>query len=60
MGLTAYICARLCKVPFCISIHADYDKRMQLDKNISVSAIFGSYKLEKLLEGNCYGQESIE
>jgi glycosyltransferase involved in cell wall biosynthesis len=50
MGLIAYICARLCKIPFCISIHADYDKRMQLDKNISVSTVFGSYKLAKLLE----------
>ena len=50
MGLIAYICARLCKIPFCISIHADYDKRMQLDKNISLSTVFGSYKLAKLLE----------
>ena len=50
MGLIAYTCGRLCKIPFCISIHADYDKRMQLDKNISVSTVFGSYKLAKLLE----------
>ena len=50
MGLIAYTCALLCKIPFCISIHADYDKRMQLDKNISLSTVFGSYKLAKLLE----------
>jgi glycosyltransferase involved in cell wall biosynthesis len=50
MGLIAYTCARICKTPFCISIHADYDQRMRLDKNISVSTVFGSYKLAKLLE----------
>jgi glycosyltransferase involved in cell wall biosynthesis len=49
IGLVAYICARLCKIPFCISIHADYDKRMQLDKKISTIRVLGSYGLAKRL-----------
>jgi glycosyltransferase involved in cell wall biosynthesis len=49
MGLVAYICARLCKIPFCISIHADYKKIMELNKNMTICTVFGSYKLANLL-----------
>jgi len=50
IGLFGFICARVCKIPFCVSIHADYDKRMELDSNISMSTVLGSYKLAKRLE----------
>jgi glycosyltransferase involved in cell wall biosynthesis len=49
IGLIAYICARICKIPFCISIHADYDKIMKLDKNISIIRVLGSYRLARRL-----------
>jgi glycosyltransferase involved in cell wall biosynthesis len=50
MGLFGYICSRICGLPFCVSIHADYDKIMALDKDISISRVFGSYRLAKQLE----------
>tara|TARA_B100000686_G_scaffold306716_1_gene346345 strand:+ start:1088 stop:2287 length:1200 start_codon:yes stop_codon:yes gene_type:complete len=50
MGLFGYICSRICKIPFCVSIHADYENRIKLDKNISIIKVFGSYKIAKKLE----------
>ena len=50
MGLFGYICSRICKIPFCVSIHADYDKRVKLDKNITLIKVFGSYEIAKWLE----------
>jgi glycosyltransferase involved in cell wall biosynthesis len=50
MGLFGYIASKICNIPFCVSIHADYEKRMKLDKNISMLTLFGSYKLGKKLE----------
>jgi len=50
MGFFAYIVSKICKTPFCVSIHADYEKRMQLDKNLTMCSVFGSYKLAKYLE----------
>ena len=50
MGLFGYICSRIFKIPFCVSIHADYDKRVKLDKNIALIKVFGSYKIAKGLE----------
>jgi glycosyltransferase involved in cell wall biosynthesis len=49
MGLFGYLTSRICRIPFCVSIHADYEKRMALDKGISIVKVFGSYKLAKLL-----------
>jgi glycosyltransferase involved in cell wall biosynthesis len=49
MGLFGYICSRICNIPFCISIHADYDKRIELDKDITTLRVFGSYGLAKRL-----------
>jgi len=59
MGLFAYIASRVCKIPFCVSIHADYDKLMELDKNISIVTIFGSYELSKRLERFIYSKASL-
>jgi len=50
MGLFGYICSRICRVPFCVSLHADYENRVKLDKNISIIKVFGSYKIAKWLE----------
>jgi glycosyltransferase involved in cell wall biosynthesis len=49
MGLFGYICSRICKIPFCVSIHADSDKRIELDSD-SVGTVLGSNKLGKRLE----------
>ena len=49
-GLIAWICSKLTGVPFCISIHADYDKCYALTgRGISIT-ILGSRKLAKFLE----------
>lgn len=50
MGLFALIVSWLTKIPFCISIHADYDKRYQLNPKYSAPKILGSRKLAKCLE----------
>jgi glycosyltransferase involved in cell wall biosynthesis len=50
MGLFAYIVSKICNIPFCVSIHADYEKRMELDKNLTMCSVFGSYKLAIYLE----------
>lgn len=49
MGLLALLGSRVCGIPFCVSIHADYDRVMRLDPSISMSTVLGSYKLAKLL-----------
>ena len=50
MGLFGYICSRICKIPFCVSIHADYENRIKLDKSIAIIKVFGSHKIAKKLE----------
>ena len=50
MGLFGYICSRICNIPFCVSIHADYDKSIKLDKDISIIKVLGSYKIAKRME----------
>ena len=40
---------KLTNVPCCVSIHADYDKRYEIDKKLS-PLIFGSRKLAKIVE----------
>lgn len=49
-GLFACMAARLCRLPYCVSIHADYRKRIELDRSIWVSSVFGSHRLAALLE----------
>jgi glycosyltransferase involved in cell wall biosynthesis len=58
MGLFSYIASRTCNIPFCVSIHADYEKRMELDKKISMPTLFGSYKLGKRLERFIFSKAS--
>lgn len=50
MGMFAYIGSRICGIPFCVSIHADYDKLMEMDLGISASTVLGSYQLAKRME----------
>ena len=50
MGLFAWVTAKLRGIPYCVSIHADYDKRMALDDGISIVRVFGSYALARRLE----------
>ena len=58
MGLFGYLGSRICNVPFCVSIHSDYEKRMEMDKNISIIKVFGSYKLAKRLARFIFSQAS--
>ena len=51
MGFFALVGSYMTGIPYCVSIHADYDQRMRLDRTISMSTVFGSYKLAKLLSG---------
>jgi len=50
MGLFAWITAKVHRIPYCVSIHADYDKCMELDDGISIVKVFGSYALARRLE----------
>jgi len=44
-GLLAWIISRLSGVPYCISLHADYDQRYKLDGKRGAPTILGSRKL---------------
>jgi len=48
-GVYAYILSKLTRVPFCISIHADYDKRWELDGPACGATVLGSNKVANLL-----------
>lgn len=48
-GFTAFIVSRLAKIPFCISLHADYDKRGIISNYGVSTTVLGSVKLGKLL-----------
>lgn len=50
MGLFAWFTHKLCKVPFCVSIHANYDKRFELNRNESSLVFLRSRKIMKMLE----------
>lgn len=50
MGFIAWGVSFLSKVPFCISIHSDYDKRYELDGKSGAPTLFGMRKIAKLLE----------
>jgi glycosyltransferase involved in cell wall biosynthesis len=49
-GLFALIAARLCRLPFCVSIHTDYRKSIELDRSIAISSVLGSHRLAGVLE----------
>ena len=50
VGLIGWIAARLGGVPFCISIHADYDKMHELDPVGGAPRVLGSRRLARWLE----------
>lgn len=49
-GLMGFFLSRLFHIPFCISVHADYDKRYELDGARGAPVVFGSRKLAKKME----------
>ncbi|MDE5453010.1 glycosyltransferase [Bradyrhizobium sp. CSA112] len=49
-GLIGFLATRWPRVPFCISIHADYDQRHALDGKQGAPKILGSRNLAKRLE----------
>ncbi|MFC1755668.1 glycosyltransferase, partial [Thermoproteota archaeon] len=48
-GFIAFIVSRLARIPFCVSLHADYDKRGRVSKYGISTTVLGSVKLGKLL-----------
>lgn len=49
-GFLAWLVARLSGRPFCISIHADYEKRFKLDGSRGAPSLFGSRSLAQRFE----------
>jgi glycosyltransferase involved in cell wall biosynthesis len=58
-GLLGAILARLLHVPFCISIHADYDKRYVLDGVQGAPEVCGSRQKAKQLESLVLAQADL-
>lgn len=50
MGTIAWIVSRVSKIPFSVSIHADYDQRFDLDGPRGAPVILGSRGIAKWLE----------
>lgn len=50
-GLIGWSVTRIMRRPFCVSIHADYDKRYELAGPAGAPVIFGSRKIAKRLQG---------
>ena len=49
-GVVAWAASRLTGIPYCISLHADYDKRFELDGSRGAPTIFGRRGLVQALE----------
>jgi glycosyltransferase involved in cell wall biosynthesis len=54
MGLIGWIVTRMPRRPFCVSLHADYDKRFALDGALGAPTIAGSRFAARLLERFIY------
>ena len=50
MGLFGYLCAKICGIPHCVSIHVDYRKVMATNRHLTFCSVLGSYRLARLLE----------
>ncbi len=50
MGLIGWIATRIPRRRFCVSLHADYDKRFTLDGALGAPTIAGSRELARILE----------
>ena len=53
-GLIGWLAATICRLPFCISIHADYDQRFALDGVRGAPTLMGSRSGAKRLERFLY------
>jgi len=49
-GFFALVLSRATNIPFCVSIHSDYDKRYELDGAAGGQVYFGSRRMAKVLE----------
>jgi len=49
-GIVGYIISKICTIPFCVSIHAEYDLQYKSFGPEGVLRLFGSRKLAKRLE----------
>jgi len=59
MGLIAWYYSKVLGVPFVVSIHADYDKRYELDGNKGSFVLFGSRTLAKKLERFIFSRANL-
>jgi glycosyltransferase involved in cell wall biosynthesis len=59
MGFFALIASRFCDIPFCVSIHADYDKIMEVNPDITISKVFGSYQLAKRMSRIVFSRATL-
>ena len=49
-GVVAWAVSRLTGIPYCLSLHADYDKRFELDGARGAPTLFGGRALVRVLE----------
>ena len=49
-GIVAWAVSRLTGIPYCLSLHADYDKRFELDGARGAPTLFGGRALVRTLE----------
>ena len=53
-GLFGLIVAKILNIPFCISVHSDYEKRFRLDGPRGMPLILNSVQLTKFIEKKVY------
>jgi glycosyltransferase involved in cell wall biosynthesis len=58
-GMIGYGVSRLTRKPFCISIHADYEKMNKLDPGGAAPRLFSSYKMARRLEKFLLGRTDL-
>ncbi len=58
-GLVAWLATRRPRIPFCISVHSDYDNRYKLDGARGAPVILGSRALAKRLESFLYSRADL-
>lgn len=58
-GLLAYLVTRLKTLPFCVSLHADYEKRFELDASRGAPTFLNSRRIGRRIEGYVLRQAQL-
>lgn len=58
LGIIAYLLSCITRLPFCVSIHADYEKSEELQGNV-IPRILGSIKIARLVERFVYRKADL-